>query len=59
MQRKPSRTAAFLPQRAQPAMRAQPQPLDPNVFQFVSGGLPKGGWRSADTSSTMLPKGGW
>ena len=59
MQRKPSQTAAFLPQRDQPATRSQPQPLDPNVFQFVSGGLPRGGWQSESTSSTMLPRGGW
>lgn len=59
MHRKPSLPAAILPQRAQSATRTQPQPLDPSVFWSVSGGLPKGGWQSASTSSTMLPKGGW
>lgn len=58
MQRKPSQPAALL-QRAQPVTPTQPQPLDPNLFQFVSGGLPRGGWQSENTSSTMLPRGGW
>jgi hypothetical protein len=57
MQRKPSQTAAFLPQRAQPAARSQPQPLDPKMFRSVTGGSPKGGWLTTE-SSTLSPKGG-
>lgn len=58
MQRKPSQPAAIVPQRAQPATRTQPQPLDPNMLRFVAGGLPYGQW-AVRPSSTLLPYGAW
>jgi len=37
---------------------AKPVALDPAQFRTVAGGLPRGGWGGAD-SSTQLPRGGW
>lgn len=44
------------------APRRGPVPLDPRHLQLVSGGAPRGGWSTTDTStttSTSAPRGGW
>lgn len=67
MQRKQSNQVQefeFKPQ-VQPARRG-PVPLDPSLFDAVSGGSPRGGWLAAQTSSATTdpteassPRGGW
>ena len=68
MQRKQSNQVKELEykQQVQPARRG-PVPLDPSLFNAVSGGgSPRGGWMAAETSSVTVdptaassPRGGW
>lgn len=39
--------------------RSQPVPLDPKLFQAVSGGSPKGTWMETDSAEVSSPKGTW
>jgi hypothetical protein len=48
----------------EPRARAQgPQPLDLRDLERVAGGLPRGGWGSAENAELLdavqLPRGGW